>query len=124
MLNVSGLDAIDQAFTGDIVVQLLEDEAPLATSRIKQLATSGALDGSDFFRIADLTGNGGAIAQGGLQFTGLENFSDEYSLGRTYTSGGLAASANAGDDTNNGQFFFVANSLALEQMPQHLNHNH
>ena len=124
VLNVSGVDAIDQAFTGDIVVQLLEDEAPLATSRIKQLATSGALDGSDFFRIADLTGNGGDIAQGGLQFTGLENFSDEYSLGRTYTSGGLAASANAGDDTNNGQFFFVANSLALEQMPQHLNHNH
>ncbi|MCH2118101.1 MAG: hypothetical protein MK161_10435, partial [Pirellulales bacterium] len=33
VLNVSGVDAIDQAFTGDIVVQLLEDEAPLATSR-------------------------------------------------------------------------------------------
>ncbi len=124
MLNVSGVDQNDQAFTGNIVVQLLENEAPLATGRIKQLATSGALDGTDFFRIADLTGNGGEIAQGGIQFTGLADFPDEYLLDRTYTSGSLAASANAGDDTNNGQFFFVANSLSLQQMPQHLNYNH
>jgi cyclophilin family peptidyl-prolyl cis-trans isomerase len=90
---------------GDIVLEVLADEAPKAASNMVALARSGFYDGLSFHRVVpgfvvqggDPTGNG----SGGPGY----RFEDEpVSLGY---SRGIVAMANAGPDTNGSQFFIV-----------------
>lgn len=90
---------------GDIVFEVLADEAPKAASNMIALARSGFYDGLTFHRVVqnfviqggDPTGNG----SGGPGY----RFEDEpVSLGY---SRGIVAMANAGPDTNGSQFFIV-----------------
>ncbi|MBQ7173814.1 MAG: leucine-rich repeat protein [Clostridia bacterium] len=59
-LNVSFTDANGDARTGDIVIQLCPDCAPLTVANFKNLVSEGYYDGTDFFRIIE-----GCMIQGG-----------------------------------------------------------
>jgi cyclophilin family peptidyl-prolyl cis-trans isomerase len=110
-LEVSGTDNTDTPFTGHLILQLFESEAPLATARIIALATGGSYNGSNFHRVID-----GFVAQGGDVNTALGIFDDEYNTDLTFNSEGLFALANAGDDDNQTQFFITDIGLTLDQM--------
>ena len=60
LINVSGVDATNGAFTGDLVLQLFEDLTPLTTARIVDLVNSNFYDGLLFHRVVK-----GFMAQGG-----------------------------------------------------------
>ena len=120
-LNVTGVDAGNVAFTGDIVMRLFENLAPNTTARIIQLASGHFYDGLIFHRVIS-----GFVAQGGDPTgTGTggsgTKFNDEFNTQLTYTSNGLLGMANAGHDTNDSQFFLTAVNQTLAQLPQNLN---
>jgi len=120
-LNVSGVDSNNVAFTGDIILRLFESAAPVTTARIIQLAQSGFYNGLTFHRVIS-----GFVAQGGDPTgTGTggsgTKFNDEFNTDLTFTSNGLLAMANSGDDTNDSQFFITALDHTLAQLPQSLN---
>jgi len=124
-LNISGVDGNNQAFTGDVIIRLFEDLAPTATQRIIGLTTSGFYNGLTFHRVINnFMIQGGDPNGNGSGGSPLPDFSDEYVRQNTFTSRGVLASANSGDDTNNSQFFIVDNDIPLSGMPQHLNFNH
>ncbi|HMO87146.1 MAG TPA: peptidylprolyl isomerase, partial [Lacipirellulaceae bacterium] len=124
VLNVTGLDADGNPFTGRLVLRLFEDVAPETTAHIKQLIADGFYDNLTFHRVID-----GFMAQGGANAGTL--IDDEFSSLLTFTSRGLLAMANRGPDTGDAQFFITALSSAgtddpipVAQMPQHLNFRH
>jgi cyclophilin family peptidyl-prolyl cis-trans isomerase len=123
-INVTGVDANDNEFTGDLTFRLFEDLAPNTTARIIQLAQSGFYNDVIFHRIIP-----GFIAQGGDPHGTGQGGSgttqdDEFNTHLTFTSQGLLAMANAGDDTGDSQFFITDPSISFAQEPQHLNFNH
>jgi cyclophilin family peptidyl-prolyl cis-trans isomerase len=124
-LNVSGKDGTNADFTGDIVLRLFEDKAPVTTARIIQLAQSGFYNGLLFHRVVpNFVAQGGDPSGNGSGGSGTK-FSDEYDLGLTFNGPGLLAMANSGDDTNDSQFFITAIDQPLPaQRPQHLNFQH
>jgi len=98
-------EAIISTGSGDIVIQLQADAAPMAVSNFVYLAQSGFYDNLTFHRVES-----GFVAQGGdpmgngtggpgYQFTD-EPVSGEYKRG-------TVAMANAGPNTNGSQFFIV-----------------
>ena len=127
----------DPAFTGSLTLQLFDDLTPLTTSRIEQLVNEGfytsptttapILPSKNFHRIASGFPNAtGFIVQGGSQ-TGTGSgglnapgfpFMDEFNRQLAFTGTGQLAMANAGDDTNDSQFFVTTGS------PQFLNFQH
>jgi cyclophilin family peptidyl-prolyl cis-trans isomerase len=121
---VSGVDANHNAFTGHLIFRLFENEEPITTARIIQLVNSNFYNGLTFHRIIS-----GFVAQGGDP-TGTGSggsgtkFNDEFNQDLTFTSNGLLAMANSGDDTNDSQFFITAVDQSLGQLPQHLNFQH
>ena len=124
-LNVSGVDGNNQAFSGDIIIRLFEDLAPLATQRIIGLTQSNFYNGLLFHRVINnFMIQGGDPAGNGSGGSPLPDFQDEFVKSMTFTSRGAVAMANSGDDTNDSQFFIVDNDIALSGMPQHLNFNH
>lgn len=124
LLNVSGTDAGNQPFSGALTLLLFEDAAPVTTARLIQLANSGFYNGLTFHRvIQDFVAQGGDPAGTGSGGTGVK-FIDEFATNLTFTSNGLLAMANSGDDTNDSQFFITDVDLALGQLPQHLNFQH
>ncbi|MFN0054934.1 MAG: YDG domain-containing protein [Planctomycetales bacterium] len=123
-LNVSGVDSTNTPFTGDIVLRLFETEAPVTTARIINLINSNFYNGLTFHRIIqDFMVQGGDPQGTGSGGTGTK-FADEFNTGLTFTSSGLLAMANSGDDTNDSQFFVTDVDLPLAQLPQHLNFQH
>lgn len=123
-LNVSGTDSTNTAFTGDLTIQLFSAANPITTTRIKELVNSNFYNGKTFHRIIqDFVVQGGDPAGNGSGGTGTK-FSDEYSTNLTFTSSGLLAMANSGDDTNDSQFFITDVDLPLASLPQHLNFQH
>ena len=116
--------ATDPAFVGSLTFQLFEDLTPLTTSRIEQLVTEGfytspttgtpSLPTKNFHRIAsgfpDATG---FIVQGGSQSGNGSGslvapgfpFADEFVKQLIFDGTGQRAMANAGDDSNDSQFF-------------------
>ncbi len=112
----------DPAFIGSLTFQLFGDLTPMTVSKIEQListgfytsptvpGTSGApqLPSKNFHRIVS-----GFVAQGGSQTgngTGSLNapgypFPDEFVQQLVFDGSGQLAMANAGDDTNDSQFF-------------------
>lgn len=123
-LTVSGVDSNNIAFSGDIVFRLFENEAPITTARIIELVNANFYDGLKFHRvIQDFMAQGGDPLGTGAGGSGTK-FSDEYNTGLTFTSRGLLAMANSGDDTNDSQFFVTDLDLPLSALPQHLNFQH
>jgi cyclophilin family peptidyl-prolyl cis-trans isomerase len=120
--NVSGTDKNGNAFTGDIVLRLFDNIAPNATARIVDLVNTGFYNGKNFHRVIDgFMAQGGSVNGDGTGSTGLGNFDDEFNSAVTFDSPGLLAFANAGNDTNDSQFFIVDTPLSLSQLPQSLN---
>ncbi|MSR57079.1 MAG: peptidylprolyl isomerase [Planctomycetaceae bacterium] len=123
-LNVSGKDSGGVAFTGNITFRLFESTDPVTTGRIIQLANSGFYNGLLFHRVIDgFVAQGGDPSGDGSGGSGTK-FDDEFSSGLTFTSNGLLAMANSGDDTNDSQFFITDVDETLAQLPQHLNFQH
>ncbi|MBI2851146.1 MAG: peptidylprolyl isomerase [Chloroflexi bacterium] len=98
---------------GDIVVQLLPKEAPLAVNNFVFLSRQGYYNGVKFHRIikgfmmqgGDPTGTGA----GGPGY----KFADE-PVTRNYVAGTLAM-ANAGPNTNGSQFFIMLADYPLQK---------
>lgn len=112
-------------FTGDIVLKLFDDKAPLTTAKFVSNVTNPNFNynGLIFHRVIK-----GFMAQGGDPngngtggFGG--NFDDEFDPRLTFNSFGLLAMANAGDDDNESQFF-ITETASTASFPQHLNFNH
>lgn len=123
-MTVSGKDSTGADFSGELTFRLFEDAAPITTARLITLIQSGFYNGLNFHRILD-----GFVAQGGDPLgdgTGGSGtkFQDEFNRNITFTSQGLLAMANSGDDTNDSQFFVTDTDLTLDSMPRSLNFNH
>ena len=125
-MTVTGKDSTGADFSGVLTFRLFEDAAPLATSRIIDLVQTGKYEGVPFHRIIDgFVAQGGDITKGdGTGGSDKGKFSDEYSRNLTFTSQGVLAMANSGDDTNDSQFFITDTDLTLSSMPRSLNFNH
>ena len=123
-LNVTGKDASNNTFTGDLTFRLFDSLAPVTTARILTLVNQGFYNGLTFHRIID-----GFVAQGGDpdgNGTGGSGttIDDEFNTLLTFNSPGLLAMANSGDDTGDSQFFITDTDLTLAQQPEHLNFQH
>ena len=100
-------EAILQTVKGEMRVRLFAQESPLAVNSFVFLAQQGYYDGTTFHRVledfvaqgGDPTGTGGG--EPGYRFT------DEVANGLTFDRPGLLAMANAGSNTNGGQFFIT-----------------
>ncbi|MDI3340871.1 MAG: peptidylprolyl isomerase [Sphaerobacter sp.] len=94
---------------GDIVIDLLEQEAPLTVNNFVFLATQGFYDGVPFHRVIEgfmiQTGDPTGTGAGGPGY----EFPDEL-VSRDYVPGTVAM-ANHGPDTNGSQFFIVQADL-------------
>jgi cyclophilin family peptidyl-prolyl cis-trans isomerase len=124
-LDVTGTDSTGAAFSGTLTLRLFEDVAPQATGRIIQLTNQGFYNGLTFHRIIDnFVIQGGDPNGDGTGGSSLPAFSDEFNKDYTFTSSGLLALANSGDDTNNSQFFITDIDRTLAQRPENLNFNH
>lgn len=131
-LNVTGKDISGVDFTGDLILELFEDLAPLSTARIIQLAQQGSYNNTTFHRILkDFVAQGGDLTTGGSGGT-VTSIADEFNASLTFNGFGQLAMANSGDDTNTSQFFITDTNLSLltgsdsegVNPPQSLNFNH
>jgi cyclophilin family peptidyl-prolyl cis-trans isomerase len=132
LINVSGVDATNGAFTGDLVLQLFEDLTPLTTARIIDLVNSNFYNGLLFQRVIK-----GFVAQGGGATTNLNLKSgvaldDEYVKTLTYDGFGQLGMANQASssgssthDSNDSQFFITDVDLSItntnNKSPESLN---
>jgi cyclophilin family peptidyl-prolyl cis-trans isomerase len=126
-MTVSGTDAQGNAFSGTLTFRLFDDLAPNTVARIKTLITQGFYEGLSFHRIIqDFVAQGGDPQGNGTGGSGIQQ-DDEFNKNLTFTSEGLLAMANAGDDSGDSQFFITDTDLHLNtspQMPRNLNFNH
>ncbi len=118
--------ANDPAFVGNLKFQLFQDLTPQTVQKIEQLVTQGfytspttsnpILASKNFHRVANgFPGVNDFIVQGGSQSGngsgGLSQpgypFADEFNQQLAFTGQGQLAMANAGDDTNDSQFFIT-----------------
>src|SRR6185369_17505590 len=84
----------------------------------------GFYNGLTFHRvIQDFVAQGGDPTGTGSGGSGT-TLPDEFASDLTFTSNGLLAMANAGDDTGDSQFFITDVDETLAQLPQHLNFQH
>ncbi len=92
---------------GNVTIQLFEDLVPDTVDRIMALIDSGYYDGLTFHRIIDdFMIQGGDPDGDGTGGPGFQ-FDDEFTSELQFTSAGLLAMANSGDDTNGSQFFIT-----------------
>lgn len=103
---------------GNIVVDLLPEEAPVTVASFVNLAQRGYYDGISFHRIiANFMIQGGDPTGSGRGGPGYQ-FEDEFGSGRKFDRAGILAMANAGPRTNGSQFF-------ITHVPTpHLNNKH
>ena len=108
-----GIDATKQYFatvkmakSGEFVIQLYPDKAPITVNSFVFLACKGFFNGVTFHRVLD-----GFMAQGGDPTgtggggPGYEFVNEDSDL--TFDKEGVVAMANAGRDTNGSQFFIT-----------------
>lgn len=123
-LLVTGKDGSGNTFTGDLTFRLFPSLAPTTVSQIEDLANTNFYDGLSFHRvIQDFVAQGGDPLGNGSGGSGTK-IPDEYRTNMTFTSQGLLAMANSGDDTGDSQFFITDIDETLANLPQHLNFNH
>ena len=114
VLNVTGVDATNAPFTGDLVLQLFEDLVPHTTARIIDLVNSNFYNGLTFHRvIQDFMAQGGDPSGNGTGGSGV-TFDDEFVATLTYTGFGQLGMANAGHDSNDSQFFITDVDLSVD----------
>lgn len=125
--------ANDPAFTGTLVFQLFEDLTPNTVAMIEQLVNTGfytsptqpasgtPLPSKNFHRIVtDFVAQGGSLSgdgTGDLDAPGFP-FPDEFNTQLVFNGIHQLAMANAGDDTNDTQFFVTY------AQPRNLDFNH
>jgi cyclophilin family peptidyl-prolyl cis-trans isomerase len=121
VLNVSGVNSNNQAFTGNVVLQLFEDLTPHTTARIIDLVNSNFYNGLLFFRvISNFVAQAGG-ATNDLNFSSGVTFDDEYVKTLTYVGFGQLAMANRASptgqnsthDSNDSQFFITDVDLSV-----------
>jgi cyclophilin family peptidyl-prolyl cis-trans isomerase len=125
LLNVSGVDATNGNFTGDLVLQLFEDLTPRTTARIIDLVNSNFYDGLTFHRvIQNFVAQGGDPNGNGTGGSGT-SFDDEFDKTLIYDGFGQLGMANSGHDSNDSQFFITDVDLSItnsaKPSPEHLN---
>lgn len=95
---------------GDIVIELLVDQAPVTVNNFVFLARQGWYDGVTFHRVIP-----GFVAQGGdptgTGFGGPGYYIPNENQSAVFDRAGLVAMANAGPDTNGSQFFITYKDL-------------
>ncbi len=103
---------------GNFSINLLASESPETVNNFVNLARDGFYDGVEFHRVLEgFMGQGGDPTGSGSGGPGYQ-FGDETDNGRTFSTNGLLAMANAGPGTNGSQFFITF------ETPTHLNGNH
>jgi len=125
LINVSGVDATNAPFSGDLVLQLFEDLAPTTTARIVTLVNSNFYDGLIFHRvIQNFVVQGGDPLGTGMGGSGVA-FDDEFVASLVYDGFGQLGMANSGHDSNDSQFFITDVDLSINNTnapsPQNLN---
>jgi large repetitive protein len=93
-------------FSGTLTFQLFEDLTPETVEKIVGLVENDFYNSSAFHRIIGYVAQGGSYNGDGTGGSGT-TIDDEYNVMLQYTSGGLLAMANHGDDTNDCQFFIT-----------------
>lgn len=122
VMNVSGVDGSNEAFTGNITLQLFEDLTPLTTGRIIDLVNSNFYNGLLFQRVIS---NFVAQAGGSTNDPNFESgvsLDDEYVASLTYDGFGQLGMANAASstgqnsthDSNDSQFFITDVDLSVD----------
>ena len=92
---------------GDMIFELYNDLTPNTVAEITNLANSGYYSGKVFHRvISNFMIQGGSPTGDGTD-SGLQ-FDDEFNANLQFTSSGVLAMANSGNDTNGHQFFITA----------------
>ncbi len=92
---------------GDIVVQLLADNAPKTVNSFVFLARAGFYDNTSFHRVLkDFMAQGGDPTGTGSGGPGYR-FADEFDPQLNFDQPGLLAMANSGANTNGSQFFLT-----------------
>ena len=100
-------EAIIQTERGEMRLRLFPEAAPIAVNSFVFLAQQGYYDGTTFHRvIEDFVAQGGDPTGTGSGEPGYR-FTDEVGNGLTFDRPGLLAMANAGANTNGGQFFIT-----------------
>lgn len=92
----------EDGLSGNLKFQLFKDLAPETVDKIMTLVNSGYYDGVSFHRIIE-----NFMIQGGKGATLDSKFDDEFNSLLQFTSPGLLAMANSGNDTNSSQFFIT-----------------
>jgi len=128
LLNVTGVDATNTPFTGDIVLQLYEDLTSNTITRVTALVDNDFYDGLTFHRVVqNFVCQGGDPDGDGSGGTGVK-FDDEFNQELTFTGFGQLAMANSGDDSNDSQFFITDGDLTVDNPallpPRHLDFQH
>jgi cyclophilin family peptidyl-prolyl cis-trans isomerase len=94
-----------QTEKGDVVIELLPEQAPLAVNSFMFLAKQGWFDGITFHRVIPdfvaQSGDPSASSMGGPGYL----FDNEISPDLTFDQAGMVGMANAGEGTNGSQFF-------------------
>ena len=99
---------IDMNGYGDMVFQLFEDRAPIASGRIADLADSGFYDGIIFHRVVDnFVIQAGDPLGNGTGGSSLPNIDDDFHPDLQHNREGVLSFAKTTDDTNNSQFFIT-----------------
>ena len=99
--------AIITTTDGEIVIDLLEDTAPITVNNFVALALDGYYDATTFHRVLeDFMAQGGDPTSSGSGGPGY-SFDDEASALTPLGSRGVLAMANSGPNTNGSQFFIT-----------------
>jgi cyclophilin family peptidyl-prolyl cis-trans isomerase len=100
-------EAVIRTEKGDMIIQLFDDESPLAVNSFVYLATQGFYDGTVFHRVlADFMAQGGDPTGSGIGGPGYV-FDDEVENELIFDRPHLMAMANAGANMNGSQFFIT-----------------
>ena len=103
---------IDMETYGDMVFELFEQRAPIASGRMIQLAEAGFYDDIVIHRVIDdFVIQGGDPTGTGAGGSNLPNFDDDYHEELQHNRKGVISFAKAADDTNNSQFFVPESPL-------------
>ncbi|MFO0818971.1 MAG: tandem-95 repeat protein [Pirellulales bacterium] len=104
---------------GQMVFQLLPDQAARPVERVVTLTNQGFYNGLTFHRIMNnFVIQGGDPAGNGTGGSQLGNFRDDFDVDLQHNRTGLLSFAKTTDDTNNSQFFVT------EGASRHLDFNH
>ena len=96
---------------GDLVFELFEQRANVATDRVITLAESGFYDGTILHRVLDdFVIQGGDPNGDGTGGSDLPDFDDQFNVDLQHNRTGLLSFAKGADDTNNSQFFITEGS--------------